>query len=162
MSDETTPARLNVILFTTTGSVNIDGLPLPPPASEGRIKVSIPYPAGERRRTVYRVSVISTETGAIARATMPYYVIDPGQTLTIAFSPENIVVGPLGSSDPFTFPEGQPTNREHVAQLTPAERAALLEWLEHPNGSLSMGRVTFEAVENGGLLVRTEPYRKDA
>lgn len=156
MNDDITPAGMNAVLFTTEGVVRIYGLPLPPPASGGRLRVSIPYPVTEPQRTVYRISLVGTETGAIARVRMPHVVIDPGQTLTIAIGPESIVAGPLGSSKPFTFPEDQAAGTEHIVELTPAQAGSLLLWLEHPNGSFPMGRVTFEAVENGGLLVRTE------
>jgi hypothetical protein len=43
--------------------------------------------------------------------------------------------------------------------LTFSEKESLLEWIKRPNGSLSFKRVTFEAVETGGIWVRTKPYR---
>jgi len=49
-------------------------------------------------------------------------------------------------------------DREHVTELNPAGAGKLRAWLEHPSGGLSMGRVTFEAVSGGGILVRTAPY----
>lgn len=50
-------------------------------------------------------------------------------------------------------------DREHVVALTPAQAGSLLRWLEHASGSFPMGRVTFAAAGNGGLLVRTLPYK---
>jgi len=49
--------------------------------------------------------------------------------------------------------------REHVIQVAGPHRI-LQQWLDNPNGSLGLGnRVTFEAVANGDILVRTKPYR---
>ena len=53
-------------------------------------------------------------------------------------------------------------DREHVVQLSREERMALLKFIESPNGSHSTGRdnrVCVEAVEGGGLLIRTQPFR---
>jgi hypothetical protein len=50
---------------------------------------------------------------------------------------------------------------EHVACLSLAERERLQEWLEHPSGGLPLSLVTFEAVQGGGVMVRTTGY-KDA
>ena len=47
---------------------------------------------------------------------------------------------------------------EHITELNPGGVDKLRGWLVRPNGSLTMGRVTFEAVEGGGVLVRTLPY----
>lgn len=50
-------------------------------------------------------------------------------------------------------------DREHVVQMNARETDALREWLKRPSGAHGKNpRVTFEAVENGGLLVLTEPY----
>lgn len=46
----------------------------------------------------------------------------------------------------------------HVVGLTHADVNALRHWLTAPNGSLHLSRVTFEAVENGGILVRTDAW----
>jgi hypothetical protein len=53
-------------------------------------------------------------------------------------------------------PEAQ--DHEHVTELNPGGTDKLRAWLARPRGSLSMGRVTFEAVAGGGILVRTRPY----
>lgn len=50
-------------------------------------------------------------------------------------------------------------DREHIVSVTPQGLRALRAWLRDPNGGLNLGRVTFEAVENGGIWVRTQPYR---
>lgn len=49
--------------------------------------------------------------------------------------------------------------REHIAELSRGERMGLLSWLQAPNGGCTLGQpgVTFEAVEGGGILVRTRP-----
>ena len=56
-------------------------------------------------------------------------------------------------------------DRAHHVQLTAAERHRLQDWLTDPNGSLGRlgeyGRVTFDAVEGGGILVRTTPLTAD-
>lgn len=53
-------------------------------------------------------------------------------------------------------------DRDHHVQLNNTDRRALLAWLERPNGSwhpdASNSRVTMDAVEGGGVLVRTRPY----
>lgn len=48
--------------------------------------------------------------------------------------------------------------REHLVDVPYRHMANLRAWLERPNGSHNIGRVTFEAVEGGGVLVRTLPY----
>lgn len=48
--------------------------------------------------------------------------------------------------------------REHEVQLSRAQAITLACWLTSPNGSLPLGRVTFEAVEGGGILVRTRAW----
>lgn len=50
-------------------------------------------------------------------------------------------------------------NTEHSVELNNAERIKLARWLERPNGAFITRRATFEAVEGGGILVRTQPYR---
>lgn len=56
-------------------------------------------------------------------------------------------------------------DREHIVQMNDRERRALLAFAERPSGSWrpegqeSGRRLTVEAVEGGGLLVRTRPYR---
>ncbi len=51
-----------------------------------------------------------------------------------------------------------PMQHEHLAQINLEERMRLQEWMKSPNGSLRFGRVCFEAVVGGGILVRTDPY----
>lgn len=56
-------------------------------------------------------------------------------------------------------------DREHVVEVFPRDMPALRRWLASPNGALRLCRVTFEAVEHGGILVRTDPFtapRKDS
>lgn len=48
---------------------------------------------------------------------------------------------------------------ERIVQLSMAEAAQLRAWLHGPNGTLQLGpRLKVEAVEGGGLLVRTKPW----
>ena len=49
-------------------------------------------------------------------------------------------------------------NTEHIVELQSKNREALIQWLAAPNGALWFGRVCFEAVENGAILVRTLPF----
>lgn len=63
------------------------------------------------------------------------------------------------------------TEREYSVQLSWLQVTKLRAWLGEPrwnpgdnwavtpNGSLPLGRVNFEAVMGGGILVRTQPYR---
>lgn len=52
------------------------------------------------------------------------------------------------------------TDREHIVQLNRTDTIRLSEFAARPNGALRLGaRLTVEAVENGGLLVRTQPFR---
>lgn len=53
-------------------------------------------------------------------------------------------------------------NREHIVGVQPKHMDDLRKWLQLPNGSHILGRVTFEAVEGGGLFVRTRPYGLDS
>lgn len=56
-------------------------------------------------------------------------------------------------------PSDMRCDREHIVQLNSRQVDALRVWLRSPNGChCPLDRVTFEAVENGGLLVRTQPY----
>jgi hypothetical protein len=52
---------------------------------------------------------------------------------------------------------------EHIVQISARDVDLLRSWLEWPNGSFGVGkrkdRVTFEAVQGGGVLVRTLPYK---
>jgi len=49
-------------------------------------------------------------------------------------------------------------DREHIVGLSFKEREALIEWLKRPSGSHCTPRATFEAVEGGGIFIRTKPY----
>lgn len=52
-------------------------------------------------------------------------------------------------------------DREHIVTVPASRMDDLRKWLEWPNGGIRIGRVCFEAVENGGILVRTDPYRTE-
>jgi hypothetical protein len=85
------PPRLLARLFTTDRvTVEVPDLPVPPPATAGKLKVDIPYPVSEQRRTVHRVAVINQDTGFIARSSIPLQVVDPGDTLTVEFGKEHV------------------------------------------------------------------------
>lgn len=50
-------------------------------------------------------------------------------------------------------------DREHIVQLNRDEVSNICEWSDRPNGSLILGgRLSLNAVEGGGILVRTKPY----
>ena len=51
---------------------------------------------------------------------------------------------------------------EHIAELNAPELARLRDWLTRPNGAWTSGRVTFDAVEHGGVLIRVSAYRAPA
>lgn len=50
---------------------------------------------------------------------------------------------------------------EHVAWVRGKDMDRLREWMKNPNGSFSIknSQVTFEAVEDGGILVRTRDWQ---
>lgn len=49
-------------------------------------------------------------------------------------------------------------SREYTAQLTSFQRSQLVAWLtQNGSGVFRLGRVTFESVERGGLIIRTKP-----
>lgn len=48
-------------------------------------------------------------------------------------------------------------DRDHHVQLNSSDRAALVEWLERPNGSIWLGRLTLDAA-GSGVVVRTRPF----
>jgi hypothetical protein len=51
-------------------------------------------------------------------------------------------------------------DREHVVKVSARDVDALREWLKWPSGSLRLGRrCSINAVEGGGILVRTDPFR---
>jgi hypothetical protein len=83
--------RLTARLFTTDRvTVEVPDVPLSPPATAGKIKVAIPYPASEQRRTVHRVAVFNQDTGDILRTSIELTPVDPGDTLTVEFGEENL------------------------------------------------------------------------
>lgn len=49
-------------------------------------------------------------------------------------------------------------DRQHLVDVPARSMDALREWLARPNGSFMAGRVSFDAVEGGGILIRTRPY----
>lgn len=49
-------------------------------------------------------------------------------------------------------------DREHIVPVAAKHMDNLRRWLERPNGSFTADRVTLEAVEGGGILVRTQPF----
>jgi hypothetical protein len=88
--DARTP-RLTARLFTVGRvTVEVPDVPLPPPATGGKLTVAIPYPAGETARTVHRVAVINQDSGFIARSSILPRVVEPGDTLTVEFGEEHI------------------------------------------------------------------------
>jgi hypothetical protein len=46
---------------------------------------------------------------------------------------------------------------ERVVILSPADTARLRAWLASPDGPFRSGRVGFDSVENGGIMVRMQP-----
>lgn len=51
-------------------------------------------------------------------------------------------------------------DREHIVRVFKHEMPRLIEWLQNPNGALIIGsRLVIERVEDGGVLVRTQPYK---
>jgi hypothetical protein len=57
-------------------------------------------------------------------------------------------------------------DHEHAVQLGAGDVASLRRWLDSPNGGWYLhapgtlvSRASFEAVDGGGVLVRTQPYR---
>lgn len=59
-----------------------------------------------------------------------------------------------GSGRGLLLPGKGAATLEHVAELSKTEVARLALWLTYPHGSLGLGRVTFEPVVSGGVLVR--------
>lgn len=54
-------------------------------------------------------------------------------------------------------------DREHVIQVSARQVALLRKFLESPSGTLSLGRrLSINAVEGGGILVKTRPYSYEA
>ena len=51
-------------------------------------------------------------------------------------------------------------NEEHIVQVPVAKMAEIRKWMENPNGALRIdSRLVLEAVEGGGILIRTQPFR---
>lgn len=49
-------------------------------------------------------------------------------------------------------------DRDHHVDLGQADRAALVEWLARPSGSIVLGRLTLDAGGPAGVIVRTRPF----
>lgn len=50
-------------------------------------------------------------------------------------------------------------DREHIVEVFPQDMDNLRKWLQRPNGALILGnRLVLEAVEHGGIFVRTQPF----
>jgi hypothetical protein len=97
---ETPPFRLTARLFTPDRvTVEVADVPLPPPATAGKIRVAIPYPASEPARIVSRVVVINESTGGVARASVWPRVVEPGDMLTVEFGADNVFGFPGFSPD---------------------------------------------------------------
>lgn len=91
MNDIKAP-RLTARLFTTDRtSVEVPDVAAPPPATEGKIKVSITYPSGEQSKTVHRVALINQDTGAIARKSVVPVTVSAGDTLTVEFTGDDVI-----------------------------------------------------------------------
>lgn len=51
---------------------------------------------------------------------------------------------------------------EHIIRVFKHEMPQLIAFLQNPNGAINFGtRLTIEAVEDGGILVRTKPFKLD-
>jgi len=52
-------------------------------------------------------------------------------------------------------------NAEHIVELFSRDMPALRQWLQNPNGAFCDAgpRITLEAVQGGGILVRTRPFQ---
>ncbi len=54
-------------------------------------------------------------------------------------------------------------DREHIVDIYYRDMAELRTWMERPNGAhVVSDRVSFEAVEGGGVWIRTKPFRYQA
>lgn len=49
------------------------------------------------------------------------------------------------------------TGTPRIISLDPTDTGHLRDWLTRPNGALPLAEVTFEAVEGGGVWIRTRP-----
>lgn len=59
--------------------------------------------------------------------------------------------------------DGWVKDREHIVQLDRRDKDAVIEFMQKPNGSFQLGlpyRLSVDAVEGGGVLIRTPGYRK--
>jgi hypothetical protein len=112
------PARLTARLFTNDRvTVEVPDVPVPPPATAGRITFEIPYPAGEQLRVVHRVEVINQDTGAVGRRSIMPVSVGPGDTLTVEMTVEDLFTQGL------LAPAGRPAS-------APAPRGKLQEALD--------------------------------
>ena len=71
--------------------VHVPSVPEPPPASGGKVKVAIPFPAEAKGGVVYGAVVTNDETGtemrcAFARLTW----LEPGDALTVVFGDDSM------------------------------------------------------------------------
>jgi len=83
-------------------TVHVPVVPPAGPASAGRIKVTIPYPAGAPAGSVASVAVTNDDLGVTFRrdlwdplAVDPYAGIGPGDTLTVEFGEESLDAGDI-------------------------------------------------------------------
>jgi len=52
---------------------------------------------------------------------------------------------------------------EHLVELSKGDKARLIEWLQRGTGAWipqSSSRLTIEAVEHGGIFIRTHPWAR--
>ena len=62
--------------------------------------------------------------------------------------------------DPLPRPEPKKeAYNQHTVELNVHQTAAFRHWLAQPNGTHRVGRVSFEAVEGGGILIKTESFK---
>jgi hypothetical protein len=75
---------------------------------------------------------------------------------------EVVASGRINMAERFARVESPPVpGREHIVKVGARDVDRMREWLERPNGALTGARYTLEAVEDGGILIRTMPYGSD-
>lgn len=86
------PARLSADLTMSDGRlVHVPVVPTPKePASAGKIRVDIPYPANAMPGLVISAAVINEDLGVVFRSGFPYTHAQAGDTLTVEFGEESI------------------------------------------------------------------------
>lgn len=85
------PARLSADLTMSDGrTVHVPAVPPAGPASAGRIKVAIPYPASAMPGLVVSAAVTNEELGVIFRHGFPYTHAQAGDALTVEFGEESL------------------------------------------------------------------------